>query len=173
MSEAYMGEIRLFAGNYAPQNWALCDGRLIAISENDALFVLLGTTYGGDGVTTFALPDLRGRLPIGQGQGTGRTNRILGQKMGSESVTLTVGQLPQHTHPFAVAGAASTGKPQGQVPAALTGFNLYAPAPPSQATTMAGTTVESVGSGQAHNNVMPSLVLSYIICLYGTFPSMS
>ena len=88
MSEAYIGEIRLFAGNFAPQNWALCDGRLIAISENDTLFALLGTTYGGDGVTNFALPNLQGRLPIGQGQLPGGSNRVLGQQMGAEDLSL-------------------------------------------------------------------------------------
>nr|WP_216295682.1 tail fiber protein [Delftia acidovorans]MCA1071695.1 hypothetical protein [Delftia acidovorans] len=173
MSEAFIGEIRLFAGNYAPQGWELCNGSSLPISGNEALYTLLGTTYGGDGQTHFNLPDLRGRLPIGQGQGTDTTSRILGQRMGAENVTLQASQIPMHTHAFAVAGAASTSKPQGQVPAAVTGFNLYAPAPASQATTMAATTVQSVGGGQPHNNVMPSMVLSHIICLYGIFPSMS
>ncbi|WP_202760110.1 phage tail protein, partial [Delftia acidovorans] len=129
MSEAFIGEIRLFAGNYAPEGWAPCDGRLLSINDNSALFTLLGTTYGGNGVTQFALPDLRGRLPIGQGQTLGGTNRILGQQIGTENVTLNVNQIPQHSHAFSAAAAASTGKPSGQVPAAVTGFNLYAPAP--------------------------------------------
>lgn len=171
MSEAFIGEIRLFAGNYAPVNWALCDGSLVSISDNSTLFALLGTTYGGDGVTQFALPDLRGRLPIGQGQTTGGSNRVMGQPIGVENVTLTLGQIPEHTHPFSVAGAASTGKPQGQVPAAVTGFNLYAPAPATSAANLAPSTVQVVGGGQSHNNVMPSLVLTYIICLFGIFPS--
>ncbi|WFF80432.1 phage tail protein [Delftia tsuruhatensis] len=170
MSEAYIGEIRLFAGNYAPQGWALCNGSPLSINGNEVLYTLLGTIYGGDGQNTFNLPDLRGRLPIGQGQGPS-SNRILGQILGTENVTLNVEQLPPHRHGFSAAGAASTDKPQGQVPAAVTGFNLYAPTPASTPSTLAPTTVTYVGDGLPHNNVMPSLVLTYIICLSGSYPS--
>ncbi|MDR3019113.1 MAG: tail fiber protein [Delftia acidovorans] len=173
MSEAYIGEIRLFAGNYAPENWALCNGRLLNIAEYSALFVVLGTTYGGDGVVQFALPDLQGRLAVGQGQAPGGTNRVMGQQIGAEDVTLNISQLPGHTHQFSVAGAASTGKPQQQVPAAVTGFNLYAPSSAATAATLGPSSVQIVGGGQPHNNVMPSLVLSHIICLIGNFPSIS
>lgn len=170
MSEAFIGEIRLFAGNYAPQNWSLCDGSPMQISEYSALFALLGTTYGGNGVTTFALPDLRGRLAMGVGQGTGLSQRVLGQAVGSENVTLVPNNAPAHTHVFAAGGAASSANPQGLVPAAVTGYALYAPSA-TVPQTLSSATVEVAGGGQPHNNVMPSLPLSYIICLNGIFPS--
>ena len=172
MSEAYLGEIRMFAGNFAPQNWAPCDGRLLPIAENDALFTLLGTTYGGDGQTTFGLPDLRGRLPIGMGSGPGLSPRAQGQAMGVESVTLTVAQTPAHTHAFAAGGASSSTSPQGLVPAAATGFSFYA-ATPSGSDALNPGTVQAVGSGQPHDNVMPSLAVSFIIALAGIYPSQS
>src|SRR5262245_29652358 len=109
----YLGEIRLFAGNFAPRGWRFCDGGLLPIAENDALFNLLGTTYGGDGVSTFALPDLRGRVAIGQGTGPGLTNRPLGEPGGTESVTLVLGQCPAHTHQlFATNAPATTASPE-------------------------------------------------------------
>ncbi len=170
MSEAYIGEIRLFAGNYAPQNWAPCDGRLLPISEYEVVFVLLGTTYGGDGVTTFALPDLRGGLAMGVGQGRGLSPRVLGEAVGSENVTLLPNNAPAHTHAFAAGGAASSANPQGLVPAAVTGYALYAPSATAPQA-MSSATVEVAGGGQPHNNVMPSMPLSFIICLNGIFPS--
>lgn len=170
MSEAFIGEIRLFAGNYAPQNWALCDGRSLPISEYDVVFALLGTTYGGDGVTTFALPDLRGRLPIGVGQGTGLSVRVLGERFGVEQVTLLPNNAPAHTHAMVGGGAASSTNPAGLVPAAVTGFNLYA-ASTTSPQTLAASTVDVAGGGLPHNNVMPSLPLSFIICLNGIYPS--
>lgn len=170
MSEAYIGEIRLFAGNYAPQGWALCDGSLISISENEALFSLLGTTYGGNGQTTFALPDLRGRLPIGVGQGPGLTMRALGQSPGTEQVTLSTSHMPHHTHAFAVGASANSNLPQGQVPASVTDLNLYSESALSMQPLAAGS-IQSSGGGQPHDNIMPSMALSFIICLYGIYPS--
>ena len=170
MSEAYIGEIRMFGGNYAPQNWAPCDGRLLSIAENDVLYALLGTTYGGDGVSTFGLPDLRGRLPIGMGQGPGLSPRVQGQSMGVENVSLTVAQTPAHTHTFAAGGASSSASPQNLVPAAATGLSFYASAPTPSAWLAPGT-VETVGGGQPHGNVMPSLAVGFIIALAGIFPS--
>src|SRR6478752_1968066 len=111
MSEPFIGEIRLFGGNFAPQGWAFCDGQLLSISQFDALFSLVGTTYGGDGVTTFALPDLRGRVPVHQGQGQATTNRVIGERAGSESVTLISAQMGAHDH--ALFGTTSIGNESG------------------------------------------------------------
>lgn len=171
MSEAYIGEIRMFAGNYAPENWALCDGSTLPISQNEALYSLLGTTYGGDGQANFKLPDLRGRLPIGMGQGTGLTYRPLGQQTGVEQVVPSVAQTPAHTHAFAAGAAATGNSPQGQVPAAVTGFNLYASAVTAGASLASGTVGQAAGGAQAHYNVMPSMPISFIICLLGSYPS--
>ncbi len=170
MSEAFIGEIRLFAGNYAPQSWSLCDGRVLPISEYELLFILLGTTYGGNGVITFAVPDLRGRLAMGVGQGTGLSPRVLGEAVGSENVTLLPNNAPAHTHAFAAGGAASSAHPEGLVPAAVTGYTLYAPSVTAPQA-LSSATVEVAGGGQPHNNVMPSMPLSFIICLNGIFPN--
>ena len=129
MSEAYVGEIRMFAGDFAPINWAPCDGRTLQINEYEVLYTLLGTTYGGDGRTNFNLPDLRGRLAIGMGQGQNPplTNRPLAQQAGVETVTLTEANIPAHTHSFAVGSTATSNSPAGgMVPAAVSGFKLYA-----------------------------------------------
>lgn len=161
----------MFGGNYAPENWLPCDGRTLPIASNEVLYSLLGTTYGGDGVTSFVLPDLRGRLPIGMGQGTGLSQRPLGQKIGAEQVTLTEAQAPAHTHAFAAGAAATGNSPQGQVLGAVTGFNLYANAATAGASLAPGTVAQAAGGAQAHNNVMPSMPLSFIICLQGIYPS--
>ncbi|MCE1191425.1 MAG: tail fiber protein [Acidovorax sp.] len=170
MSEAFIGEIRLFAGNFAPQHWSFCDGSLLPIAEYDAAYALLGTTYGGDGVTTFAVPDLRGRLPIGVGQGPGLSLRVLGEQVGVEQVTLLANNAPAHTHALAAGAAASNVNPAGLAPAAVTGFNLYA-ASTTAPQALAGSTVDVAGGGMPHNNVMPSMPLSFIVCLNGIFPS--
>jgi microcystin-dependent protein len=170
MSDPYLGEIRMFGGDYAPRGWSLCDGSQLSIAENEALYTLLGTTYGGDGVNTFGLPDLRGRLPIGTGTGPGLSTRPLGQQAGVENVTLTTAQTPAHTHAFAAGGASSSASPQGLVPSAATGFSFYAAAP-SDATWLNPGTVQTVGGGQPHDNVMPSLAVGFIIALEGIFPS--
>ena len=170
MSEPFVGEIRMFAGNFAPQGWAFCDGQLLAVSQNDALFSLLGTIYGGDGRTTFALPDLRGRVPVHAGQGPGLSERRLGSKGGTESVTLTTNQLPSHTHP--VKGATDTATaatPANNVPAQSTAISLYAPVAPT--VDMNAGAVQAVGGSQAHNNLMPTLCINFIIALYGVYPS--
>lgn len=172
MSDAYVGEIRMFAGDYAPQGWLPCDGRPLDISGNEVLFSLLSTTYGGDGRTNFNLPDLRGRLPIGMGQGQNPalTNRPLGQSTGVEKVPLTEAHTPAHSHSFAVGSAAtSNSSAGGMVPATPSDFNLYASN--SNSTLDSSVVQPAPGGSQAHNNVMPSLPISFIICLQGLYPS--
>jgi microcystin-dependent protein len=179
VAESYLGEIRLFAGNYAPVGWASCDGSLLLISEYEALFSLIGTTWGGDGRQNFALPDLRSRLPVGQGQGSGLTSRTLAQSPGDAAVTLTQAQLPAHTHTFSVASnAGSTPTPTGNVLAApsVAGVNMYAVVDPTKTTNaLASDTVSMSGAiqAQAHSNMMPSLSMGFIISLYGSYPQQS
>ena len=127
MSNPYIGEIRLFAGNFAPVGFAFCNGQLLAISENSALFALIGTIYGGDGQTTFALPDLRGRLPMHQGTGPGLTTRVIGQQFGTETVTLTTAQIPAHSHPVLCSSAPSSAGPAGAFWAQTTGVSGFGP----------------------------------------------
>ncbi|HEY2705906.1 MAG TPA: tail fiber protein [Candidatus Dormibacteraeota bacterium] len=171
MSNPYIGEIRLFGGTFAPQGWAFCEGQLLAIAENDALFTLIGTTYGGDGQTTFGLPDLRGRIPVHSGQGSGTSSRVLGQSAGAENVTLTLTQIPAHTHALqAGSGAASTTNPSGAVWAGGTVAQYSASAPDAtmqQAPTQA---IQSTGGTQPHDNLMPYVCVSFIISLFGIFP---
>ncbi len=170
MSDPFVGEIRMFAGNFAPQGWALCDGQLLAVSQNDALFSLLGTIYGGDGRTTFGLPDLRGRVPIHMGQGPGLSNRPIGQKAGVEQVTVTVDQLPSHSHPMqATEELADSPNPGGKIPGRSTTVDLYINDVPSGA--MAGTSITAVGGSQAHTNLMPTQCINFIIALFGVYPS--
>jgi microcystin-dependent protein len=162
--EPFIGEIYLFAGNFAPRGYALCQGQLLPIAQNTALFSILGTTYGGNGVTTFALPDLRGRAPIGVGQGPGLSTIDLGQVGGQESVTLTVNQLAPHSHPSgATNGAATSTRPSGRVDA---GGGAYAD------TADALKQVDPpVGGGAPHGNMQPYLGLNYCIAMEGIFPS--
>jgi microcystin-dependent protein len=170
MSEPYIGEIKMFAGNFAPRNWAFCDGQLLAIAQNNALFSLLGTTYGGDGRTTFALPDLRGRVPIHQGTGPGLASKTLGSRSGSETVTLTGGQLPAHTHGFlASTGPGTQSNPVGALPGASSSVDLYLEEDPTVDLNTAAMT--SVGSNQSHNNVQPFRCVNFIIALFGIYPS--
>jgi microcystin-dependent protein len=178
MSESYTGEIRMFAGTYAPENWHLCDGAILPIRDYEALYTLIGVTWGGDGRTSFGLPDLRGRLLVGQGAGTGLTPRVVGQHAGTETVTLTAAQMPAHSHSVVIAKIgtpppATTNTPGPTVvPAQLTGNYVgYLPAA-KQTTTGAfdNSMVQDAGGGQAHDNVMPSLALTYIICLNGIYP---
>lgn len=161
----FIGEIRLFAGNFAPVDWVFCDGQLLAISENDALFNLIGTTYGGDGQTTFAVPDLRGRAPVHVGTGF-----ALGQMGGVETVTLTTSQMPAHTH---AAGASSlngvSDDPTGRVPARnAAGVPRYGT---TADTTLAAGALLSSGGSQPHSNMQPYVGINYIISLFGVFPS--
>jgi len=166
MGTPFVGEIRMFAGNFAPAGWNFCDGSLIAISENDTLYNLIGTTYGGDGQSTFAVPDLRGRLPLHQGNGF-----ALGQNGGVEEVTLTVPQLAAHSHPLlATSGSASTTNPSG----ALLGKpskNMYRPGP--GANPMNSQSSGATGGSQPHSNFQPYLCINFIISLYGIYPQQS
>lgn len=172
MGTPYVGEIRMFGGNFAPAGWAFCDGQLLSISEYETLFQLIGTTYGGDGQTTFALPDLRGRLPVHMGQGPGLSSRILGEMGGVESVTITTSQLPVHSHALVASSATATASsPAGNVPATSTSIDLYTTADPTDA--LAATALGSAGGSQPHENMMPYLCISFILSLYGIFPSPS
>lgn len=170
MSQPFIGEVRLFAGNFPPQGWAFCDGSLIPIFEYDALFALIGTTYGGDGQNTFAVPDLRGRVPVHQGTGGGLSSRTIGETGGTETVTLTAAQMPAHTHALRGSSAAATGSaPGGAVLAATGAVNSYSSnAVPTQA--MAAGALAAQGGGQPHENMAPFLTVSYIIALFGIFP---
>ena len=161
----------MFGGNFAPQGWAMCDGQLLSIAENDALFALIGTTYGGDGQTTFALPDLRGRIPTHAGQGPGLSARVLGESSGAENVTLTINQLPAHTH--ALQGStdiAAQSPPTGNVLAQPSTIDLYRPATvPSAA--LSPNAIAPAGGSQPHDNMEPFLCITFIISLFGIFPS--
>lgn len=172
MSEPYLGEIRMFGGNYAPRGWALCDGGTLAVSQYDALFSLLGTTYGGDGRTTFALPDLRGRLPIHMGSGPGLTSRNLGHKGGAETVTVAVNQLPSHTHGWRASKSSATEtNPLNNVTASDLANDIYSNDTSPTALMNAATITTHTGGGQAHTNVMPYLCVNFIIALTGLYPS--
>lgn len=171
MSDQYVGEIRMWGGTFAPVGWELCDGRFLPISEYDMLFTLIGTTYGGDGQSTFAVPDLRGRVPVGQGNFQGMTY-VLGESGGVETVTLTKAQLPSHNHPFFgsidPAGAAS---PNNDVPASLrvdTPSRAYGLDAPFR--TVEANTVELVGENQLHTNIQPYMAVTFIIAYAGVFP---
>lgn len=171
MSTPFIGEIRMFAGNFAPVGWAFCNGQLLAIAENDALFALIGTTYGGDGQTTFALPDLRGRLPLHMGQGPGLSNRILGEIAGTESVTLITNQIPVHDHSFiGTSSNASSGSPSGTLVAYPASIDLYRPGSTPGAN-LAPNAIGSQGGSQPHDNLQPFLCVSFIISLFGIFPT--
>ncbi len=168
MSNPYIGEIRMFGGSFAPAGWAFCAGQLMPISENDALFTLIGTTYGGDGQETFGLPDLQGRTPVHQGSQAGITYTI-GEKAGVEQVTLTQQQMPNHNHAWVASNAAGTGSdPTGTLLAQHPTASLYAAAPPTGP--MAAGSVNGAGGSQPHENMQPYLVISYIISLFGIFP---
>lgn len=161
----YYGEIRMFGGNFAPAGWFLCEGQLLPISENVTLFQLIGTTYGGDGQSTFGLPDLRGRIPIHKGNGV-----ILGESGGAEEVTLTINQLPSHTHPLVGSGVNGTdANPGGNHLAGSPTVQPYASLPPT--TNLAATAILPVGGSQPHTNFQPYLCVNFIISNNGVFPS--
>lgn len=173
MSEPFIGEIRIFAGNFAPRGWAFCQGQLLPIAQNDALFALLGTTYGGDGRTTFALPNLAGRIPIHQGTGPGLSPRPIGQAGGTETVTVSAQEMPSHTHAALCSNTGSNqASPVGNFWSTDPGGNTaaYSNTAGSQ---MATTAIGTTGGGQPHNNLQPFLVINYIIALQGIFPSRS
>lgn len=169
MSTPYVGEIRLFAGNFAPVGWMLCQGQLLSIADNDVLFQLIGTTYGGDGQTSFSLPDLRGRVPVHQGQGPGTSPRTIGEVSGTETVTLLAAQMPVHTHALHASSAAASGSTPGGALLAATTVASYDTNPAT--TAMAASAVGSTGAAQPHDNMAPTLALNYIISLFGVFPS--
>jgi microcystin-dependent protein len=172
MDEPFLAYIALVAFNFAPRGWALCDGRLLPIAQFDALFALLGTTYGGDGVTTFALPDLRGRIPVHNGQGAGLSAYVLGQAGGFEGVTLNANQIASHSHvPQCTPEPGNSTGPGGAVWASTSGDNLYAASTPGAS--MAAQAIGSAGGSQPHENRQPYLGLNYIIALEGLFPSRS
>ncbi len=194
MAEPFIGEVKIFAGNFAPRGWAFCEGQLISIQQNTALFSLLGTTYGGDGRTTFGLPDLRGRVPMGMGRGPGLSDRREGQKLGEENVTLTTHNLPSHTHASELNVTStlqiSTADATTNVPASNTFLsksvglygrdaiesNIYSTTSDSTMDSVATTgnvTIQNTGESIAHDNMQPSLVMNYIIALVGIFPSRS
>jgi microcystin-dependent protein len=159
----------MFGFNFAPQGWAMCNGQLLPISQNTALFSLLGTQYGGNGVTTFALPDLRGRVAIHAGQGPGLSSYVQGEVTGGESVTLTQNEMPQHNHQVVANAAPATAtRPGGEV-LARTGADVYADSP--DGTTMNPAMISQSGGGQPHNNLQPLLVINFGIALQGIFPS--
>ena len=175
--EPFLGQIIMFGGNFAPRSWAFCDGQLLSIQQNTALFSILGTTYGGDGRTTFGLPDLRGRVPVhaGNGPGPGLSAWRIGQKGGSETNTLTVQQLPAHNHTGSLKVSNQAGEetdPTGAYLGNTESTELYQSAATGQ---MAADSVatNNTGGGQPVNNIQPALALNYIICLQGIFPSRS
>ena len=171
MSDPFVGEIRMFAGNFAPRGWALCDGQLLAISTNNALFSLFGTIYGGDGRTTFGLPDMRGRVPLHHGSGPGLSPRSIGQKSGAESETLASTQLPSHTHPLqGSTDPATIPDPSGNVFARTSG-DAYGS--DFSASNMNGAAVGNRGGNQSHTNLMPFQVVNFIVALVGVYPSRS
>lgn len=181
--EEMIGIIKIFAGNFAPRGWAFCHGQLLAINSNSALYSILGTTYGGDGRTTFALPDLRSRSPLGAGQGSGLRRYQLGERGGQETVILNQQQIPAHRHPLAgeirtapdteLTNLASGNMLAHEARNENTALNMYSPAAPSQSLRFDALKLEmgDVGGGQAHENRPPFLGLNYIICLYGVYPA--
>jgi microcystin-dependent protein len=170
MSDQFVGEIRAFGFDFAPVGWAKCDGQVLPISQNTGLFALLGTVYGGDGKATFALPDLRGRVPIQQGDAPTLSAYDLGEDGGTGNVKLNGARLPRHTHVLSVAGDLATERqPPGQLLAPATGVNYYDTTAPNAL--MAVPTLANTGSGFPHNNMQPFNTLLYCIALTGTFPS--
>jgi microcystin-dependent protein len=182
MADAYLGEIRVFAGNYAPVGWLLCDGSTLQVSQYQALYALIGNTYGGTASSTFALPDLRGRLIVGQGSGTNLTPRVIGQTGGTETVALTQAQMPAHTHSFTVStvtnpasiNTPSNGTYLGSINSSVPGTPVgYVSASSSGVTVSAlnNATVSSIGNSASHNNLMPFIAINYIICINGLYPT--
>lgn len=173
--EPFLGMIVMFGGNFAPRSWAFCDGQLLSISANTALFSILGTTYGGDGRTTFGLPDLRGRTPMHPGNGPGLTSRSLGQKGGEENHTLHLNEIPAHNHPASINVSnedANTTEPSGKV-LSVSAANVYSGNAPDSALAGNAMTVNNAGGNQSHNNVQPFQCVNFIIALQGIFPSRS
>lgn len=173
MAEGYLGEIRLFAGPRIPASWHACDGTLLTVQDNQALFALIGNRYGGDGIRQFALPDLRGRVPLHQGTGPGLTPRAMAAPGGSETAAVAEGQIPPHTHALNATGqAATTDVPTGNMLAAMTSPQAFywPPASTGTAQTLDPQALRPAGGNQPHANVQPCVPLNFIICLRGDFP---
>ncbi|HEX5182777.1 MAG TPA: tail fiber protein [Allosphingosinicella sp.] len=178
MGQPYVGEIRMFAGNFAPAGWAFCQGQTMAISENETLFQLIGTTYGGDGQNTFNLPNLSSRVPLHMGTGAGLSNYVIGETAGVEQVTLTTNQIPSHTHTPLAAGVDATASvgTNGLIlanmgPAGQTQIFTYGPNDSANQVQLNNNTITPVGGSQPHENLQPLLVINFIISLFGVFPS--
>lgn len=180
--EGYIGEIRMFAGNFAPKNWAFCQNQILSIASNTALFSILGTTYGGNGTITFALPDFRGRIPVGAGQGPGLSFYSLGQLGGTESYTIANSNFPAHTHPVSgsitMPGNAAAGNadaPQNNYPATLAGTPMYSTVNNGSGLANMQMALTAAAAGSASptpvNNIQPVMGMNYIICQFGIFPS--
>ena len=168
MAEPILGEIRLFAGNFAPKGWALCNGQLLPIRQYTALFSLLGTYYGGDGKTTFALPDLQGRVPIGQGNGAGLTPRVVGEAGGESAVSLSATEMPVHTHLANCSSQQSSTQPEGAYWGSTgRGANAFAA---TVSTTLSPLAAQPAGGSQPHNNMQPYLGMTFIVAMEGIFP---
>jgi microcystin-dependent protein len=172
MSQPFVGEIRMFAGSFPPNGWMFCDGATLSIAENEVLFQLIGTTYGGDGQNTYNLPDLRSRVPVHQGQGPGLTPYVIGESIGTETVTLTLAQVPSHSHTMQASThtAIATRGPTDQLGASPS-TQIYGSGAP--ATAMAKNAIAAHHGGQPHDNMGPSLAVNFIISLFGIFPSQS
>jgi microcystin-dependent protein len=169
MSDQFLGEIRMFGGNFAPLGWAFCNGQILSIEANTALFSLLGTYYGGDGTTTFALPNLQSRIPIHQGQGVGLSSYVVGESGGTENVTLNTQQLPQHIHTASAdSGSGSVSSPAATYWASSPNTKQYSP---STNATMSTSATSLTGGSQPHANIMPYLTISFIIATEGIYPS--
>jgi microcystin-dependent protein len=171
MSTQYVGEIRIFAGNFAPIDWHFCDGSLLAISEYDVLYNLIGTTYGGDGQQTFALPNLQGRIPFHQGTDASGNTYVIGQSGGAETVTIGPNQLPAHSHALlANSGTGTQASPSGGA-FAVSSLEMFSPVAPS--TALSSQALGTIGGGQPHENRIPFLAVNFIIALFGVYPSQS
>lgn len=173
MTDYFLGEVRMFAGTYAPQDFMLCNGSLLTIQQYTALYSLISTTFGGNGSTNFGIPDLRSRVPVGQGQGTNLTNRVLGQSGGAEGVTLAVADIPAHTHTMVAAtNNANNQSPAGAYLGTMTGGDeQFGPAVTANLRAMSSTVVGYAGGNVAHNNIMPSLPITFMICTQGLYPT--
>ncbi|MDH5833377.1 phage tail protein [Luteimonas kalidii] len=173
MSQPFIGEIRMFGFSRTPIGWQACDGSLLSIAEYDALFTLIGTTYGGDGMNSFAVPDLRGRVPVHQGQGPGLTTRVLGELAGAEQVTLIATQMPAHSHSMIATTAAASAITPGSalLPGAVSGDTFYVDSTTgNNAVAMSAQMVTAAGNGFPHENCMPTLTTQYCIALFGIWP---
>ena len=171
MSEPFLAEVRIVGFNFAPRGWAFCDGQILPINQNQSLYSLLGTTYGGDGRTSFALPDLRGRTPIHVGRSNGGADHTLGSKSGEETHTLSAAEMPQHIHTFHASNDAANTVPSSSTLLATVPNRIYADLDPSRKVLLNTGTIANAGGGQAHENMQPYLAINFCIALQGLFPS--